>query len=511
MSSGLAPVLVAALAFVPTAATSPAASPDGVLGVSTASFGGTSVTLVQVASADAVARVTLTAPTGYTAALGAPPGARLGFVIVGLSDVPGTTSASASAELVVEDPAQYVGRPEAESCAPGRHQAVWKAALSVLGQAFDLVLYVDALASGGASVTYCPIWPSSTLPAGVTAHQVAMFVEQVFTQPSAPGRHTWTALVSPPGTGLGADPGRTFELRAVEPVPHTLTLRARYDAKRRTVVLSGKLTAVGQPEPGAEVLLTASTSSFDELSIFGPVTTNASGEFSVTRRVEVTTQFSAGASLEDGPCATPSVAPAGCVRESVTSPPDASAIVRVRTAADPKLVVRSRDQALARRANLVLADFPGDWEAIETFSFFACKGFRPRLADLTASGDVESRTFFSEEAAAASRATVYTTEALARKAFGRSARVGLARCVADEARAAGADVLQLGPTRFPSLGTETRAFRVVYALGEVVVNTDFVWFRQGRTVVQLGFSSATQPLVYADVVALKVAARLRRG
>ena len=192
-------------------------------------------------------------------------------------------------------------------------------------------------------------------------------------------------------------------------------------------------------------------------------------------------------------------------------PREASAIVRVRTAADPKLVVRARDQALARRASLALADLPGDWEAVETFSFFACKAFRPRLADLTAGGDVESRTFFSEEAAAASRVTVYTTEPLARKAFARSARVGLARCVADEARAAGADVLQHGPAPFPSLGTETRAFRVVYALGELVVNTDFVWFRQGRTVVQLGFSSATQPLVSADVVAQQVAARLRRG
>ena len=104
---------------------------------------------------------------------------------------------------------------------------------------------------------------------------------------------------------------------------------------------------------------------------------------------------------------------------------------------------------------------------------------------------------------------MYATEAQARTAFARTARIGLPRCVADEVRAQGANVLQLGTTPYPALGSETRAFRVVYGLDSFVVNFDFVWFRQGRTVVQLGFGSATQPLIIADEIALEVAQRAR--
>lgn len=488
-----------------------AAAPDGFFSVSSVSLGQLSTTVIQVASNDAVARVAITAPPGYSANLGAPPGAQLGFVSVGLSDVPGTTSASASADLVADDPGRYVGTPQAEACAPGAHAAVWKAALSVLGQSFDLVFFVDPVAGGGVVLRYCPVWPSTTLPAGVTAHGVSLFVDDVFASPSATGRYTWSALVSPPRGDLTPESSGTFELRATDLVPHTLTLRSQYDAKRKTVVLTGRLSGAGQAEAGVEVAFSSSTSSFEETTFFGPVKTNAAGEFSITRRVEVTTVFSASAELPDVPCSAPSSAPAGCVRETVSSPQSAATIVRVRTAADPKLVVRRKDQALARRANLVLADFPPGWQVYDGFSFFTCRAFTPKLSDLTATGDVESRIFGSDDAAASSRATVYATEAEARKAFARTATSKLTRCVADEVRAEGATVLQLGPTPYPALGRETRAFRVVYALGDFVVSVDFVSFRQGRLVVHLGFASVTQPLVYADDIALKVAARARAG
>jgi hypothetical protein len=512
MSSGFALALVAALILVPTAATSPAAAPDGVLAVSTFDFpGGGSSTALSIASADAVARVSVTAPPGYSAAFEARPGGLLGFASVGLSDVPGTTSTSVFADLVAEDPGAHVGTSGSEACAPGRHAAVWKAALSVLGQSFDLVFYVDPVAGGGVLLRYCPIWPSPTVAAGVTASRITLLVDNVFKAPATTGRYTWSALVTPPGAGLAADGSRTFEVRAVEPRPHRLTLRARYDAKRKNVVLSGKLTAVGEPEAGAEVDLTSQTSSFGEFTFLEPVQTNASGEFSVTRRVEVTTQFSADAELPDRACTPPTSAPAGCARETVTPPSGASTIVRVRTAADPKLALKRKDQALARRANIALTDLPAGWQEFESFPFFDCKTFSPRLADLTATGDVESRIFYSEQAEAASRGTVYGTEADARKAFTRTARLGWSRCVASELTAAGAKVLQLGTTPFPRLGAETRAFRLVYQVDQFVVTIDRVSFRQGRTVVHLGLLSETVPFAGAEELARKVAARVRRG
>ena len=502
ISSRLALALAAALVVVPAAASGPAAEPNGYFAASSTGSDGQSLGYISISSADAVAQVIVTAPAGYVAKLEGAPGTEIGFVFAGLSDVPGTTSASASGELVAQDPARQVGTPRAEACAPGLHTAVWTAPLSVLGQSFELELYVDQLAGGGVQIRFCPVWPSATLPAGVTADDVTLFLENVLAAPTEQGRYTWSALVSPPRSDLTADTARTFELRSTEPVPYALTLRSKYDAGRKTVVLSGRLLAAGEPQAGVEIDFAASRSSLSETTFFGPVKTDASGAFSITRRVEVTTQFTASAPGFSGPCAAPSQAPAGCIRETVASPSSATAFVRVRSAADPKLVPKRIDQALARRANLSVADFPTGWRSIESFPFFACKGFAPRLSDLTATGDIESPVFVSNEAVASSRATVYLTEAQARTAFARTARLALARCVAEEVKADGAKVLQLGATTYPALGSETRAFRVVYGLEDFVVTLDFVSFRQGRTVVHLGFGSVAQPHLIADEIAL---------
>ncbi len=515
-SLGLA--LTAALVCVPAGASSAAADPsDGVLDVRSAALGDQSVVILRVASSSAVARVTLTAPAGYSIDLDEPVGRELGFASAGLSDVPGTTSSFADGSLVVDDPARYRGTPEAEACAPGPHAAVWRTTLSVLGQQFALPIYVDRGSSADPNapafvMRYCPIWPSPTVPAGVTAHSLSLFVYDVIRPPTTTGRFTWSALVSPPVSGgMSPNEARTFEVRAVEPLPHTLTLRARHDAKKHSVQLSGKLTAVGQPEAGVEIEFYAATDSFSETTFFGPVTTNAAGEFSITRRIDVSTQFSADAFVSPTQCVAPSTAPAGCAQETVSAPTGASAIVRVRLPTDPKLSVVPRDQSAARRSNLTIGDFPADWDAYDSFSFFACPGFRPKLSDLTATGDFESKVFANEEATASSHATVFATEAQARSAFGRTARLAAARCLADALRADGVTVLQLRPIPFVAVGNESKAFRVVFAQGEYVVNVDFVSFRVGRTVVQLGFASATQPLLIADDLALKVAVRVRRG
>ncbi|MGH3066710.1 MAG: hypothetical protein ACRDOF_10480 [Gaiellaceae bacterium] len=269
------------------------------------------------------------------------------------------------------------------------------------------------------------------------------------------------------------------------------------------------MTAAGQPVAGARVSFAASTDSISGTSFFGPVTTNASGQFAISRSVSVSTLFSADVERVSTPCAEPSSAPAGCAQETVAPPSAASVVVRVRLATDPKLVPRKRDQAAARRANFTLGDFPAGWEGFDNFSPFECRGYRPKLEKLTASGDAESRIFGTELAAAASRTTVFTSDAQARTAYARVSGIGLARCFADQLRADGVVILELGAIPFAKLGNETRAFRIVYEIDEFVVTDDFVYFRNGRTVVQLLFASVTQPLPIAEALARKVAARVR--
>lgn len=507
-------VLLSVLVLVPAAAAAPGSHRvDGLLSVATVAFGERSLTSIDLASTDAVARIEVFSPTGYAVDLAAPPGTELGFASGRLSDVPGTSSSFVDSGIVVEDPARHVGTAESEACAPGRHEAVWKATFSVLGQAYPLPIYVDRQGPGplsGLVLRFCPVWRTPALPAGVTADRLGIFVANVVRQSEETGRYTWSAFVSPPLPSLAPDPSHTFEVRSTDLIPHTLTLRSSYDAKRKVAVVSGALTGAGVPEPGVEVGLTANTASGSIGVSLPPATTNASGEFSITRRVDETTAFSASASIPDGPCSSSSTAPAGCLRETFSSPASGLTLVRVRLATDPKLVPRARDQAAARRSTLTLADLPPGWEAFESFPAFECGGFRPRLSSLTATGDFESKIFATEAGAAASRALVLVSEAQARTAFARIATSGLVRCFAEEYRRDDeVRILQLGPTSFPRLGNETRAFRIVWSLGEDVVSEDFVYFRKGRTVVQLRFAALSQPLVDAEQFARKVAARTR--
>ena len=443
---------------------------------------------------------------------GQPPGKEIGYVLGELANVTGSATSFVEGEITVVDPATQVGTPESEACAPGRHDAVWRTNLSVLGQSFPMGIYIDRPASEPASsfvMRFCPAWPASAAPPGVTARQLTFGLYDSVTRPSANGRYTWSGLVSPVGSGLTPDEARTFEVRAVEVIPHELTLLKRHEPNRRRVTLSGMLTAAGQPVAGARVRFSAMTESPSDVEFFGPVTTDASGRFSISRTVTRSTRYSADVEGWWQPVHGPSSAPAGCAQANLASPSGARAVVPHRVATDPKLVPRPRDQAAARRTNLAPTDFPEGWEAIEDFSPFECRGYRPKLSTLTATGDAESSIFVSELAAAASRATVYQSEAQAKTGFRRVSGIGLARCQADTIQDGGVDVLQLRAIPFAKLGAETKAYRAVYDVEEFVVTYDFVYLRTRRTVVQLLFASVTQPLPNAEELARKVATRAR--
>lgn len=516
LAAGLLGIVAALVVLVPAASSAgSAAAAEGRLGVSSLRLGDVSIAAITLSS-DPAARVTLVVPQGYELQLGQPAGTSIGFVSALLAETAGTSSSAfASGELVADDPAKYVSDPDAQACAPGAHAAVWSTTLSVLGQTFNLPVFVDPggvsdAGPGAATLRFCPAWRSPASASTVTAPGLSLFVEGAIVAPTAQGRYTWSALVAPlDGSSPAPNEAGVFELRSVVPNPHVLTLRARHDAKKRSVVLSGTLTAVGEPEAGVEVSFGASTDSFSDVSFFGPVRTNAAGAFSVRRHIEQTTQFSVSADAIQRACATPSSAPAGCVSETVSAPLDASVLVRVRRATDPKLVPRARDQALARRITLKLRDFPPGWEAFDTFPVFACPGFRPRLKDLTVSGEHESPAFASDVGVVSSRASVYVAAPDARKAFAREAKLQAARCLADQIRDAGYTILQLQRVPFPPLGDESRAFRVVASFREEIFTVDLVSFRQGRAVVHLGFGSLVQPLLIARDLANVVAARAR--
>lgn len=505
-------------AFVPSATGSPRATSDAGLVIFSAAFGGDSLVGVVIGASDPMPRVDIFVPHGYGVRGGEPVGSQIGSLYGEVSDPSGLSdSVFLDGDLVVDDPAMYAANPSAQACAPGTHKAVWRASLAILGHPFDLPIFVDeAASSSGAAyvLRLCPTWaPDALFPKGLAAGALSLYFANALSVPTDPGRYTWSAFVTPaPAGSLTPEPGRTFEVRAVVPHPHTLTLTARHDEKAKTVVLSGRLMAAGEPRAGVSVSFGAYVNSSEDFSNFGPVTTDASGKFSIRRRIESTTQFSASVQQDSGflPCTAPSTAPAGCLTETISAPSGGSAYVRVRRAIDAKLVRNARDQALARRTNLKLADFPPNWVVYDVPDFLRCEGFDPKMSDLTVTGEAESPAFLNEqEGFAGSRTSVYLTEAHAQAAFEREAQLAFARCIAKEAEDDDYELRSLGRITFPGLGQATKAFRIVAEYEDEIEYLDLVSFRRGRTVVHMQFAAVAMPLPTEKELAAKVAARAR--
>jgi hypothetical protein len=127
----------------------------------------------------------------------------------------------------------------------------------------------------------------------------------------------------------------TFEARSHVLVPHVLSGHARYLAKKRRLVVSGRLIALGHPRRG-RVWIAAGPRD-DDLRLLGRPRLRSGGSYALSahvaegRRPRVLHVWVFRIE-EPGVCPAPSTAPAGCVDESI-SPPEAHSM-RVRI---PKL------------------------------------------------------------------------------------------------------------------------------------------------------------------------------
>lgn len=515
VSAGLA---LALFVLVPSGASSGAQfDPVATLMVDVGSGAGRSYALVSLAS-DGMAAVELSVPAGYELTSTSPVGARIGFAFGAVTDASNSLTGFLSSELRVDDPARYAGDVDAQRCAPGVHAAVWRAEFAALGRTIPFPIFVDPAPAGSTSTSailrFCPSWPDVGIEGGLVAPLISFSIDDQISSPSAAGRYVWSALVQPthPASSTGY-PAGTFEMRAVVEQPTALTLTARYDAKAKMATLRGKVTSAGVPQRGVEVRLIASELSTDDIDFLDDVTTNAAGEFTLRHRVETSTRFQASADAKILSCSSPSSAPAGCVSETVTPPPSTAVTVKVRGARDAKLVPRRRDQALARRVNLARSDFPQGWDAIsDTDPFFPCQGFDPDLSKLTVHAEAESPIFLSESAGGWSISSVYSSATQTKTAFDKLATLAAARCVAKELRGEGATV-EVEPVSFSGVRGSLRAFRLVIKDSEVQGFLDYVWIRQGRTLVRVGFVSFAglgDLPIEAEILA-KVAARARNG
>jgi len=510
----------------PVAAARTAASPfDGAsLSVLFAGVGASSVAAVDLAlqgtnasgPPGVAARVTVGLPAGFGIVTTSAPGTSIGVVHASLSGGAGSSAATfADSSLVVDDPAVYAADPIAQACDPGPHAAVWRATFSALGQQIPLPIAVDAVGGTAGSaptytLTFCPFRGiSPELPTGLAFLDITTLLP--VTGPTTPGTYTWSALVTP-AVQFAADPTQAFELRAIVPIPERLTLDATYEPRARTVVLSGRLTAGGAPWAGVDVDL-LSLGADGAVAPVATVRTGADGSFELRRPIRRTTQFAATVEETVGGCAAPSTAPGGCLSQTVTPPSSAAATAIVPRQTDPKLVVDSRDQALARRSIVAALDLPTTWQNAGN-SPAPCAAFAPDLRRLTMGGQAFSPVYASPDGniAVRSTATVYSSREQAATAFSKVAVAAAAKCEAIDVTSDGSGAPHVRSLALPRLGDASRAFRAAVATASGVVDADILTVRVGRVVIEQDVYALGASELGLDLdLARKAVARARPG
>jgi hypothetical protein len=210
---------------------------------------------------DATGMVTLYAPRGYGVSLGQPAGAELGSVIAFVRTGPISEARQAVQGVVrTDDPANHA----VNSCAPGRHDAVWLVDFTLTGRRFVLPIYVDRVETGpeaayaSARMRMCPASPYTPAPQGVSLSYADLTIEDVFTNPAEQGTYAWNAVFVPYTHGTGTlNSAEAAQSTAYVPLPASFAVTARRQkrGKKAFAAVTACLSEAGQGLRGVRVTL----------------------------------------------------------------------------------------------------------------------------------------------------------------------------------------------------------------------------------------------------------------
>jgi hypothetical protein len=274
--------------------------------------------------AGAPGRITIYVPRGFAIYPDRPPGSAVGHVEISAQDASyGTSTQTTLAGSIVAQPPPTT--PPA--CAPDPPIGVWQLQLSLLGQALEVPMYLSQSSAGdppgtASTITLCAPALPATDPASARALPIAT-LDLALTDLEAPrarGAYLWRALVTPLAPDrrtLRSD--HAYEIRALTPVPHLLTLTGRYLPDKRLVLLQGRLTASGTPRAGVRIRFVelirhvTPTGSVVRDRIAGWAKTGRFGGYTFRTPLRATTSFIAIAEPSTAPCHGPRIAPGGCL------------------------------------------------------------------------------------------------------------------------------------------------------------------------------------------------------
>jgi hypothetical protein len=280
------------------------------------------------AGAAATAKLVVYVPSGYTADLGQAAGTKIADAAA-VVDASGT-ALTLQGQVTTDTPAKYASDARAQACAPGTHAAVWVLQLPTATQTLSIPIFVDPTsgaetAFGSYKLQSCfasPYVPEAQggAPFGAKVTEADLDFLSVFTNPAKAAVYGWRALVTPYTAGTATpNAAGTYELRSYAYLPVAFTVKARWDRKRHTGVISGKLKLAGfVPNGGSIAFVGGAGTDLSKYALIGRATIKK-GAFTLRKKFKRTTYMFGFVPAGAGECnaqETPLGAPAGCIQET---------------------------------------------------------------------------------------------------------------------------------------------------------------------------------------------------
>lgn len=442
-------------------------------------------------------KIRIEVPRGYKLDLDAKPGTEIGDASVAIVGPDSPSFAVAFGSLVAKEPTAA----SAESCAPGTHEAVWVLATSLGGQQLTVTVDVDRAAQ--AALAYVLHVCTSKLVGDANAGASITLGIYSLVAPTAPGDYRWRTVVTPQTRAA-------YELQAVLPLPESLTLKAAYDRKRKTAILSGKVIEGGTAVAGAPVLIQGRRNN-RTVGLF-EAHTNAQGVFTRTARVKGTTDFTAIVFPRVDACATPSSESVDCLGSTTVAPDPGSTTLWMSVPTGAVRAIRAADQRRAEAIGLKASDLPEGYTS--TFAG-GDECLNPRHEpNLTITGESTSPAFFHYDVAepslveAMGLTRLYATPQQARQAVAHQARMKTVRCVLSELDFETDIRPRIRTLRLPRVPASVHAFRAAFTEDDLTLNYDVIFLQRGRAVTILRIALLNAPADLESQLTAALAARL---